>query len=113
MTVTILQGDVRERLRELPDESVHCVVTSPPYWGLRDYGVDGQIGLEPTMQEHLCLAGCPKGGTVLDPFFGAGTTGLVAQQHGRHCIGIELNPAYIVIAEKRLGLNRELEALCE
>jgi len=48
MTVTILNGDCREVLRSLPDESVHCVVTSPPYFGLRDYGVDGQIGLEPT-----------------------------------------------------------------
>ena len=37
-TCRILIGDVRERLRDLPDESVHCVVTSPPYWGLRDYG---------------------------------------------------------------------------
>lgn len=53
MTVTILEGDVFEKLAELPDESVHCVVTSPPYWGLRDYGVDGQIGLEPTLGEHL------------------------------------------------------------
>jgi hypothetical protein len=35
----ILQGDVREVLRRLPDESIHCVVTSPPYWGLRDYGI--------------------------------------------------------------------------
>lgn len=42
----IIQGDVRERLGELADESVDCVVTSPPYWALRDYGVDGQIGLE-------------------------------------------------------------------
>lgn len=49
MTTTILQGDVLERLRELPDESVHCVVTSPPYWGLRDYGCEGQIGLEDTV----------------------------------------------------------------
>lgn len=48
MSVRILLGDVRERLKELPDESVHCCVTSPPYFGLRDYGVDGQIGLEPT-----------------------------------------------------------------
>lgn len=48
MTVRILQGDCRERLRELPDGSAHCCVTSPPYWGLRDYGVDGQIGLEAT-----------------------------------------------------------------
>ncbi len=46
MSVTILQGDALARLRELPDESVHCCVTSPPYWGLRDYGVAGQMGLE-------------------------------------------------------------------
>jgi len=38
MTPLILTGDVLDRLKELPDESVHCVVTSPPYWGLRDYG---------------------------------------------------------------------------
>lgn len=48
MTVRILKGDCRDVLRELPDESVHCVVTSPPYFGLRDYGVAGQIGLELT-----------------------------------------------------------------
>ncbi len=48
MTVNWLIGDVREKLAELPDESVHCVVTSPPYFGLRDYGVAGQIGLEAT-----------------------------------------------------------------
>jgi DNA modification methylase len=53
VTVSILIGDVRDRLRSLPDESVHCVVTSPPYWGLRDYGVAGQIGLERTLGEHL------------------------------------------------------------
>jgi len=47
VSVKILIGDCREVLRTLPDESVHCVVTSPPYWGLRDYGVDGQLGLEP------------------------------------------------------------------
>jgi len=46
MTITIMIGDVREQLRLLPADSVHCIVTSPPYWGLRDYGVDGQIGLE-------------------------------------------------------------------
>lgn len=53
MTVRILKGDCREILRGLPDESVHCVVTSPPYWGLRDYGVDGQLGLETSLGEHL------------------------------------------------------------
>lgn len=46
MAVTVLQGDCRDLLKTLPDESVHCVVTSPPYFGLRDYGCAGQIGLE-------------------------------------------------------------------
>ncbi|SDR02272.1 site-specific DNA-methyltransferase [Pseudovibrio sp. Tun.PSC04-5.I4] len=46
-------GDVLDRLREMPDDSVDCVVTSPPYWGLRDYGVEGQLGLEPTLKEHI------------------------------------------------------------
>ena len=49
----MLTGDALDMLRTLPDESVHCVVTNPPYYGLRDYGVDGQIGLEPTLQEYL------------------------------------------------------------
>ena len=50
----ILIGDALERLRGLPDESVHCVVTSPPYWGLRSYeGGERMIGLEPTFDEHL------------------------------------------------------------
>ena len=53
MTVRILVGDVRAMLATLPDESVHCVVTSPPYWGLRDYGVEGQIGLEATPGEFI------------------------------------------------------------
>ncbi len=53
MKHTILNGDVINCLRSLPDCSVQCVVTSPPYWGLRDYGVEGQIGLEPTPEEHV------------------------------------------------------------
>jgi|SRR5262245_1035527 len=53
MTVTILKGDCREVLRTLPAESVNCVVTSPPYWGLRDYGVEGQIGLEETYSDYI------------------------------------------------------------
>lgn len=49
----ILVGDVLAGLRAMPDASVQCVVTSPPYWGLRDYGVEGQIGLEPTPEEYV------------------------------------------------------------
>ncbi|MBN8843273.1 MAG: site-specific DNA-methyltransferase [Sphingomonadales bacterium] len=55
VSVTILIGDVRDRLRGMADESVDCVITSPPYWGLRDYDVEGQIGMEPTLAEHLAL----------------------------------------------------------
>lgn len=49
----LLVGDALEQLRTLPDESVRTCVTSPPYWGLRDYGVEGQIGLEATPAEFL------------------------------------------------------------
>ena len=60
----------------------------------------------PDLIEPCVLAGCPEGGTVLDPFFGAGTTGLVCQRTKRDCIGIELNPAYYDIAAKRLGFDQ-------
>lgn len=51
--IVIHHGDVREVLPTLADESVNCVVTSPPYWGLRDYGVVGQLGLERTPEEYI------------------------------------------------------------
>lgn len=51
--IRILTGDALERLAELEDGSVQCVVTSPPYWGLRDYGIDGQLGLEKTPEEYV------------------------------------------------------------
>ena len=53
--VTILEGHVLDKLRELPDNSVHCVVTSPPYFGLRDYQCEGQIGLEKTLEEYIAV----------------------------------------------------------
>jgi site-specific DNA-methyltransferase (adenine-specific) len=46
-------GDCIDSMRQMPDQSVHCCVTSPPYFGLRDYGHDGQIGLEPTPEEFV------------------------------------------------------------
>jgi len=52
MTVRIMVGDVIDQLALLPDESVHCVVTSPPYWRQRDYGMAGQIGLEPNPAQY-------------------------------------------------------------
>lgn len=87
-TWEIREGDVLDRLREMPDESVHCVVTSPPYWGLRDYGVEGQLGLEATYPEHVTAMVevfrevrrvlRPDGTLWLnygDSYCGAGTTG--------------------------------------
>jgi site-specific DNA-methyltransferase (adenine-specific) len=49
----IICGDALSILKTIPDESIDCVVTSPPYWALRDYGVAGQIGLEPNIEEYL------------------------------------------------------------
>lgn len=75
------------------------------------------IASEPCRSAHLAtfpsalaraclLAGCPKGGTVLDPFAGSGTTGVVAQQHDRRAILCELNPRYAKIARNRLRAAR-------
>jgi DNA modification methylase len=52
-TCRLLIGDVRETLAQVPDGSVQCAVTSPPYWGLRDYGEPDQLGLEPTPEEYV------------------------------------------------------------
>ncbi|MDD5350021.1 MAG: DNA methyltransferase, partial [Chthoniobacteraceae bacterium] len=52
-SLTILTGDCRDVLKTLPDESVQCCVTSPPYWGLRDYGHGKQIGLEKTPEAYV------------------------------------------------------------
>ena len=49
----IICGDALKTLKELPDESIDCIITSPPYWGLRDYGVVGQLGLEKTPEEYV------------------------------------------------------------
>lgn len=53
MSAKILEGNVLETLKDLPACSVQCVVTSPPYYGLRDYGVEGQIGLEATPELYV------------------------------------------------------------
>ena len=55
-----------------------------------------------TLIEPCVLAGCPENGVILDPFMGAGTTGMVAKRHNRNYVGIELNADYIQIAENRI-----------
>jgi DNA modification methylase len=51
--VRVMQGDCRTALADIPDNSIHCCVTSPPYYGLRDYAVEGQIGLEESPQHYV------------------------------------------------------------
>jgi site-specific DNA-methyltransferase (adenine-specific) len=53
MSIEILQGDCVELLNKIEDQSINTCITSPPYWGLRDYGVDGQLGLEETAEEFI------------------------------------------------------------
>lgn len=67
--ITILQGDWIEQLRPLRDASVQCCVTSPPYWGLRNYGVAGQLGLEKTPQDYVAalVSGFAEVRRVLKP----------------------------------------------
>jgi len=82
-------------------------VTTKPYGGAH-FAV-----MPPDLVEPCIKAGCPEGGTVLDPFAGSGTTLAVAAELGRNAIGCELNPAYIVLAEKRIKEARAGVALFE
>ena len=52
-TNTIIHNDCLAALKDMPDESVHCCVTSPPYYGLRDYGIKGQVGREATPEQYI------------------------------------------------------------
>jgi DNA modification methylase len=72
-------------------------ITTKPYKGAHF------ATFPPDLISPCILAGCPKGGIVLDPFNGSGTTGQVAIQNNRDYIGIELNPAYIELTMKRLS----------
>jgi site-specific DNA-methyltransferase (cytosine-N4-specific) len=51
--VEIILGDSRQELSKLPDETFQCCVTSPPYWGVRDYGIIGQLGAEPILNDYV------------------------------------------------------------
>ena len=93
--VEIIVGDCRETLAALPEASVDCIVTSPPYYGLRDYGCDGQIGLEQTPAAYVaeivavmraCRRVLKPGGTLWvnigDSYAGGPQTGKSGSKHG-------------------------------
>jgi DNA modification methylase len=113
----VRSGNIKRKIgtdRDCPQNTGSNVCSSIPWEGTtRNKRSVWTVGTKPFPEAHFAtyppeliepciLAGSPVGGTVLDPFFGAGTTGLVADRHGRHCVGIELNPDYVQIAEKRL-----------
>ena len=85
MTVRVLTGDVFDRLSQLPDESVHCVVTSPPYWGLRSYGTEPQVwgGDEACAHDWGAIErGKRKDMKPADQTRSAGRSGTTASQDG-------------------------------
>lgn len=77
-------------------------VTTKPYKGAHF------ATFPPDLIEPCVKAGCPEGGTVLDPFGGSGTTGMVAQRHRRKFVLCELNPEYARMAEERIAAERDL-----
>lgn len=84
-------GDCRKILSNLPAGSIRTCVTSPPYWGLRDYGIDTQIGLEQSPDDYVT--------SIVEVFR---EIKRVALRHGRKFIGIELNPEYTELAKRRI-----------
>jgi len=88
-----------EKDTSLKGRNKRCVwdVTTKPFKGAH-FAVFPEALVEPMLS-----AGCPVGGTVLDPFAGAGTVGLVADRQEKDFIGIELNPEYCDMAEERIG----------
>jgi len=73
-------------------------------WSINTCSVDGHIApFPPELVRRSLLSSCPPGGTVLDPFFGSGTVGRVAQEFGRQAIGIEVNPEFAEVAANRIG----------
>ena len=87
------------------DGAVPTVRNKRDVWQINPFPYKGGhfAAFPPKLAETCILAGCPKGGVVLDPFFGSGTTGLAAKSHDRHYIGIELNYDYCTLARARIG----------
>ena len=87
------------------DELISPVRSRRNVWQINNVGYHGGhfAAYPPKLAETCILAGCPIGGIVLDPFFGSGTTGMVAKRLNRRYIGIELNPDYCELAKQRIG----------
>ena len=89
----------------IADEEIPAVRNKRDVWQINTVPYKGAhfAAFPPRLAETCILAGCPKGGVVLDPFFGSGTTGLAAKGLDRHYIGIELNTEYCALARAQIG----------
>lgn len=101
-----VQGINQPRARgAIPDELIPALRNKRDVWQINTVPYRGAhfAAFPPKLAETCILAGCPMSGVVLDPFFGSGTTGLVAKQTGRRYIGIEINAEYCRLARERIG----------
>ena len=89
----------------ITDADISPVRNARDVWHINTIPYKGRhfAAYPPKLAERCILAGCPRGGIVLDPFFGSGTTGLAAVKNDRHYIGIELNAEYCELAKERIG----------
>jgi DNA modification methylase len=89
----------------VPDECIPVLRNKRDVWHISASPYRGAhfAAFPPMLAKTCILAGCPKGGTVLDPFFGSGTTGLAAKELSRHFIGIDINKDYCRLARTRIG----------
>lgn len=89
----------------IPEEQLPTHRNKRDVWHINTGSYSGaHFAVFPVKLAETCiLAGCPEGGVVLDPFFGSGTTGLAAKRHGRHYIGVEINPDFCRLAEERIA----------
>jgi DNA modification methylase len=89
----------------VPDELMPVFRNKRDVWHINTVPYSGAhfAAFPPKLAETCILAGCPKGGVVLDPFFGSGTSGLAAKDNGRRYIGIDINEDYCRLARERIG----------
>lgn len=89
---------------EITDDMINPLRNKRDVWLINTIPFKGKhyAAYPPKLVETCLLAGCPEDGTVLDPFMGSGTTGMVAKQLNRHYVGIELNPEFTELAEARI-----------
>ncbi len=90
------KGGIYSQAKDTRNKRTVWTVNTAPYPGAHF------ATFPPALVEPCILAGCPEGGTVLDPFTGSGTVGLVSMRYGRKFIGLELNPVYAEMARKRI-----------